>query len=258
MLKLTPRTLRRTGWYLVALVAARPAAAQDTRRAYASRAELEATLVEIEQVVQSPGYSARLKDAKRREAQLIRQRLADGDLQVGDQLVIQVEGIQEFSDTFTVATGRALILPGNVTIPVQGVLRSEAEAHIAARLAEVVRNPVVRVEPRIRLSILGQVGRPGFYHLPADMLASDAIMFAGGISGQTDPSKTRVRRGGREIVSQEEFRDVLVQGVTLDQLNLRAGDELIVDPVRTGGFSAATLFGAASLLSSLVFLITRF
>jgi protein involved in polysaccharide export with SLBB domain len=135
MLKLTPRTLRRTGWYLVALVAARPAAAQDTRRAYASRAELEATLVEIEQVVQSPGYSARLKDAKRREAQLIRQRLADGDLQVGDQLVIQVEGIQEFSDTFTVATGRALILPGNVTIPVQGVLRSEAEAHIAARLA---------------------------------------------------------------------------------------------------------------------------
>jgi hypothetical protein len=90
------------------------------------------------------------------------------------------------------------------------------------------------------------------------MLASDAIMFAGGISGQTDPSKTRVRRGGREIVSQEEFRDVLVQGVTLDQLNLRAGDELIVDPVRTGGFSAATLFGAASLLSSLVFLITRF
>lgn len=253
-----PRFVRPAALAVVALLVAAPAAAQDTRRAYASRAELEETLVEIEQVLQSPGYSSRLREAKRREAQLIRQRLSEGDLQVGDQVVILVEGVEQFSDTFTVGAGRVLVLPGGVTIPVQGVLRSETEAHVAREIGKVVRDPTVRVEPRIRLSILGQVGRPGFYHLPADMLVSDAIMFAGGIGGQTDPSKTRVRRGATEIVSPAEFQEILVQGLTLDQLNLRAGDELVVDPVRSGGFSTATLFGAASLLSSLVFLITRF
>ncbi len=231
--------------------------AQDTRRAYATRAELQETLVEIDQVLQSAGYSARLKDAKRREAQLIRQRLSEGDLQVGDQVVILVEGVQQFSDTFNVSPGRVVILPGGVSIPVQGVLRAEAEEYFRDQIARVVREPTVRVQPRIRLSVLGQVNRPGFYHLPADMLASDALMAAGGLQGETDPSKTRVRRGGVEIVSQEEFQAVLVEGATLDQLNLRAGDELIVENIKRRGISTSALYTIGGLLTTVTYLVIQ-
>jgi hypothetical protein len=37
----------------------------DTRRVQASRPELEALLVEIDQILNSPGYSGRLRAAKR-------------------------------------------------------------------------------------------------------------------------------------------------------------------------------------------------
>lgn len=245
-----------TGLALVAL--AWPAVAQDTRRAYASRSELEASLAEIEQVVRSPGYSQRLRTSKRKEQQLIRQRLADGDLQVGDKIAIQVEGVTEYTDTFTVGPGRILTLPGGLTVPVQGVLRAEADSFFAAQMGRVVRNPSVQVKPMIRLSVLGQVGNPGFYHLPADILVSDAIMAAGGPLGGADPGKTRVRRSGAEIVSPIEFKEVLASGLTLDQMNLRAGDELIVETIRVRqGFGVGAVIAAASLVSSLSFLLFR-
>src|SRR5689334_21462050 len=59
-------------------------------RAQASRTELEASLVEIDKIMDSTGYSSRIRDAKRQEAELIRQRLAEGDFRVGDQIVLSV------------------------------------------------------------------------------------------------------------------------------------------------------------------------
>src|SRR6185503_19112532 len=73
---------------LLGMSLAMPAQAQDLRGAQASRAELQATLTELQQYMASSGYSARLRDQKRREADLIRSRLEDGDLQVGDSLEV--------------------------------------------------------------------------------------------------------------------------------------------------------------------------
>lgn len=234
--------------------------AQDPRRAYASRTELQASLAEAEKVIASTGYSARLREAKAREAETLRNRLRDGDFQVGDQIVISVVGEQQFTDTFTVGTGRTLTLPGMQAISLQGVLRHESETFLTEQIKTVIKDPEVRIVPMIRLSVLGQIGRPGFYQFPADMVIADAIMQAGGPAGGVNPSESTIRRSGTEIVRQEDFAAALEQGQTLDQLNLRAGDELVVSRIGQGGFnmgSIRTVTFAITGVASIIFLALR-
>lgn len=237
-----------------------PASAQslDGRRVYATREELQETLAQLELVVASPGYSQRVRQAKTLEAEALRTRLRDGDFQVGDRIVISVLNEAQFTDTFTVATGRMLVLPGISPIALAGVLRSESEAYLTSRLGQALRDPTVQVTPMVRLSILGQVGTPGFYYLPANLPLSDAIMQAGGPMGGSDPNRSSIRRSGLEIVAKEQFRDALANGMTLDQLSLRAGDELVVDYVRQGRFTTRNVVAFIGLLTSITYLITRF
>ena len=237
-----------------ALHAQRP---PDIRRVQATRTELEADLQEIDRILESPGYSSRLRDAKRREGEMIRERLDRGDFQVGDQVVMYVENEPTLTDTFSVQPGQVLALPGLPDITMEGLLRSEADAHLSRELARYIRNPTVRVQAMIRLSFGGQIGRPGFYQLPADMQVSEAIMAAGGPVSASDPNRSVVRRLGREIVTQEQFPEILAQGTTLDQLNLRAGDQIIVDQQRTSGLQFRDVLVVAGLLTSTFYLVTR-
>lgn len=227
------------------------------RRAQATRAELETTLLQIDTILGSPGYSSRIRDAKRREQALVRQRLQEGDLFVGDVLTITVLGEDGLTGSFPVGAGRMLLLPGLEPIPLHGVLRSEAEAHIATALRRYLRDPTVRVLTSVRMSVLGAVGKQGFYQIPADVLVSDAIMAAGGPAGGADPNRTEIRRGGRVLLTEEEVRNALVAGATLDQLNLRAGDEMIVDARLARRASSVSLFSVIGLVTSTAWLLVR-
>lgn len=229
----------------------------DTRRAQATRRELEASLAQIDTILRSPGYSGRIRESKRREAALIRERLTEGDLQVGDQIALQVLGEEAFSGQFMIQAGRTLVLPGIDPIPLRGVLRSEAEAHLTEQLARYVRNPSVRVVTSIRLAVLGGVGKPGFYQVPADVLVSDAIMLAGGPIGTADPNKSKVIRATNEILTPDEVSQAIVQGATLDQLNLRAGDQVIVDKAARTGSSFTRALAVVGAVSSLAWLAIR-
>jgi hypothetical protein len=53
-------------------------------------------------------------------------------------------------------------------------------------------------------------------------------MSAGGPTQKADMPKTVVRRRSQEVLSKSAVRDAMVAGVTLDQLGLDAGDELVV------------------------------
>src|SRR4030095_11581103 len=69
----------------------------DTRRAQATRRALEASLAQIDTILKSPGYSSRIRESKSREATLIRDRLNEGDLQVGDQILLEVLNEKDFT-----------------------------------------------------------------------------------------------------------------------------------------------------------------
>jgi polysaccharide export outer membrane protein len=132
------------------------------------------------------------------------------------------------NDTFAVRTGRVLVLPNFPAIPMEGVLRSEVQDYLSGKIAQYIRNPTVTVEPLVRVSLLGSVNRPGFYTIRADALASEAIMAGGGPSGNADISKTVIRRNGQEVRSREQVQAAFARGVSLDELNLQPGDEIVV------------------------------
>ncbi len=190
---------------------------------------------------------------------MLRQRLEDGDLQAGDAIILAVEGEQQLTDSFKVSAARSITLPGIADISMRGVLRSEVEEYLTRELRKYLRNPVVHVQTTVRLSILGSVGKPGYYQVNSERMIGDAIMLAGGPAGGIDPAKTYADRGGVVILDREAFSEALDRGKTLDQMNFRAGDEIVVGGARTG--ASRNVLGAAvpilGGLSTLTFLLTQ-
>jgi len=221
----------------VAVLAPRAGSAQEvdptSRGTAVTRAALQAALAEAEQIANSSGYSDQLREQKRMEASLIRSRLLEGDFFPGDQIVVSVAGDTAATSTLTVGPGRVISLLGLPDIPLNGVLRSEIEDYLRQQLARYIRNPEVKARPLLRLSITGGIGNPGFYQLDPDILVSAALMTAGGITNATELDHTKVLRNKDEVVSGEQFARAVREGGTLDQLNLRAGDEIIVGQRKT-------------------------
>ena len=122
------------------LAGAVPAAAQlqggwDPGRVQLTRADLQKLLADYEAAAASPAHSGRYRAQARAEANAIRARLRDGDVQPGDQIALVVEGQQALSDTFSVRAGGVLFLPQIGDVSVAGLLRSEVESRLHDQLA---------------------------------------------------------------------------------------------------------------------------
>jgi hypothetical protein len=173
------------------------------------------------------------------EAWLLKTRLEKGDFQDGDRIVMKLLGPTLLlgasgSDTIIVRAGRMLPLPQMADMPLTGVLRSELTDRLTHHLAQYLRDSTVRAIPLIRLAVLGQVRNPNYYYTSADVLLSDMVMKAGGPNPTADVNKMVIRRGGEVIWNAEDTRTALADGLSLDRLHLRAGDELYLDDLKGG------------------------
>lgn len=191
-----------------------------------TREQLQEELRRHEAAIESSEYSRSLRQQAQLEAAMIRKRLEEGDFQVGDRIAVTIMGQPDLNDTYTVDAGPVLVIPEIGDIPVGGVLRSEIQAHLQTEIGRYLRDPVVRTQPLIRVAIMGAVGSPGFYNLPSTALLSDAIMEAGGPSGEASMERLRIERRGETLWEDEAVQDALVSGRTLDQMNLQAGDQI--------------------------------
>lgn len=242
-------------------VTAAPLAAQepawDPGSANVTRAELQEMLARFEATANSSTYGGGTRARARAEADMIRQRLAEGDIRVGDRIALRVEHQVELSDTFPVLDGPVILLPTIGEIPVGGVLRSELQPHLATQIARFVRDPSVHARALIRLEIMGAVGQPGFHTVPSDILISDALMLAGGPSGDAELNKMKIRRGDRVIWEGDRLREAVVAGRTLDQLNLRAGDAVELPLKKSILERIAPVTGIVGAIGSLTWIVIR-
>jgi hypothetical protein len=189
------------------------------------------------------------------EAFLLRNRLAHGDFQDGDRIVVQLLGSVAMQDTITVRAGKMLPLPRMDDLPLEGVLRSELNEKLSSHLAKYLRDSTARATPLLRIAVLGQVGRPGFYYTPADVLLSDVLMQAGGPGGDADLSEMTIRRAGETIWNAADTRTAVTDGLSLDRLHLRAGDEIYVP--QQSHFNWTTVLQVGSIaVSAIVAIIT--
>ena len=213
-------------WRLVeaaAIVAFLPAglaaqAAQDDKavdRPLATRAELQAAMDRA----RGSQVAARIQT-----------RLSEGDFRRGDRIALMVQGEQTLTDTFVVGSGADLMLPpptvGSVSL--KGVLRSELQPKMSEYVSRFRNNAIVRAQPLLRLSIQGEVAKAGIYAVPADAQLADALMAAGGTTQFAKSNKVTITRNGTKIAETAAF------DTDLDALNLRDGDQIVVDSKRPG------------------------
>jgi protein involved in polysaccharide export with SLBB domain len=234
----------------------------DPTRVYASRSGLDSLAHRFELAAESPAYSEVLRAEARSEASALRTRLKEGDFQVGDRIVLSVEREQAYSDSFTVEQGPAIQLPTVGRLSLAGVLRSELEGHLTQELGKFIRDPVVRARSSIRISVTGEVKQPGFYAVPSELLVTDILAQAGQVTTNADLGKIRIERAGRTIWDSETLGPEIIEGRTLDQLGVRAGDRVVVGsrPRGLGAFysSTQTLFLILSLPAAIGGLIALF
>jgi polysaccharide export outer membrane protein len=204
------------------------------------REELEVLLGRLNDVADSPGYSGRIRESARRDAELIQARLDEGDFRLGDRVRISVQGEPDIPAELPVEPGPQITIPVIGPISLRGVLRSELEPHLIRELSRFIQAPIVSAEALIRVSIQGSVTAPGFYVIPANMLVSEALMLAGGPSQAADLEGIRIERTGESLWEGDEMRMVLAEGRTLDQLNLQAGDQIVLPAVEAGNFWNST------------------
>jgi len=220
----------------------------DPGRAQVTREELLELLAQYDAALESDAYSQAVRQRARAEASLIRARLADGDFRVGDRILVTVEGEEDLSGEHIVGPGPSITLPQFGEIGLAGVLRSELQSHLTSALARYIRNPVVRVHASLRLSVLGEVNQPGFYVFPADVLLTDVLTVAGGPTRSAKLTDIRIERGDASIWEDEPLQQAIIEGRTLDQLGLRAGDVIVVP---SSGSRRELLLGAAGILPSI-------
>lgn len=174
------------------------------------------------------------------EAWILRTRLQKGDFQDGDRIIVRILGTPgqisavSQNDTVTLRAGKMLPLPQMSEVPLEGVLRCELGARLSSHLATYLRDSSVSATPLVRLAVLGQVSRPGYYWMQADVLLSEVVMRAGGPLATADVGNMMIRRDGKVIWSPQDTRTALSDGMTIDRLHLRAGDELYVDDMQSG------------------------
>jgi hypothetical protein len=228
----------------------------DPGSAVRTRAELEALLAEYELALASPAYSESVKRGIRVEAEHVRSRLTYGDFRVGDRIVLYVQGEPELPDTLTVEPGPQVSLPLMGPIPLAGVLRSEIEPHMREAVSRFIRDPVVRANGLMRLAIIGQIARPGFYTIPAETVLGEALMLAGGPTTASNLGGVRIERGATLLLEGEAVQEAMRNGLTLDQLNLQAGDQIVV-PERSSRNVFTSVLAVVGAIGSITFLILR-
>jgi protein involved in polysaccharide export with SLBB domain len=149
------------------------------------------------------------------------------DFRPGDRIVLRVEGEKDLTDTFTVREGPAIELPAIGRVSLAGVGRGEIEPYLKSQLGRYLKSPIIRARVLLRVGMLGELARPGYYNMPSDALVSD-VLTAAGPTKDSRMAKATVVRAGATVVKSDSLSNAIAAGLTLGQIGLQSGDDLFI------------------------------
>ena len=233
------------------------AAAQQGSTAYVTRSELESYAARVERAAANGGG-----DQQRAEATALRRRLREGDFQVGDKIILYTTSavglpddiIRTLNDTVTVRDGQIVRLPNMADVQLAGVLRSEIDSVMNAAVARSLKTVHVVAEPVVQVLVSGPVASPGYHSVTPDTRLSDVIMTTAVPGSTADFNKTKIVRNGKTVVGADSLRSAIVAGATLDRIDYRPGDEIVVGEKPQGG-RLTRFLQIAGLVTSAAFLV---
>lgn len=218
----------------------------------ATRQQLQTRLEQLQEVVSTRPQDKEARQARQR-IEAIERRLEHGDFRVGDVVRMAVRSDSTLTGAFRVNEQQTLELPTLPDVDLRGLLYAEADSAIRGHLRQYLRDPDVSVQVTRRIAILGAVQQPGFYDLPPTTTLSDALMEAGGPTGNAKLEDIELRRNGQNVL---EGRDPSLQTTTLADLGPSRDDQLVV-PQEGSGFGTMDALGVLSAVTGVVWGITR-
>ncbi len=148
----------------------------------------------------------------------------------GDVLEVSVWGFPDLTRTVAVRPDGRVSLPLVGEVAAAGRTAEELQRELTRRFALYVRNPqvavIVREFRKVRVSVLGQVGRPGTFELLPPVRVLDALSSAGGLLEAADRKAARLVRSDGTVL-QLDLERAEAGDATQNPL-LDHGDTLVV------------------------------
>jgi polysaccharide export outer membrane protein len=147
-----------------------------------------------------------------------------------DVLEVSVWGHPDLTRVVAVRPDGRISLPLVGEVEAKGRTTEELQRELTRRFALFVRNPqvavIVREFRRVRVSVLGQVGRPGTFELLPPVRVLDALSSAGGLLEGADRRAARVIRADGVVVNLDLER--AEHGDLTQNPVLETGDAIVV------------------------------
>ena len=148
----------------------------------------------------------------------------------GDVVEVSVWGYSDLTRDITIGPDGKIALPLLGSISAAGETVEQLRSTIAKAYTEYIIDPhvtvIVKVFRPIRISTLGQVGRPGIYELQSGARLLDAIAAAGGLTDAAAVKEVQLMRPGEAPIVVDAAR--ALGGEQAMNPPLRGGETLVV------------------------------
>jgi polysaccharide export outer membrane protein len=151
----------------------------------------------------------------------------------GDVFEIKVYGEAELSGTYRVTGQGEINFPLIGKVPVDGLSPSQVESIITQRLADgFLRNPYVTVFVKEyaskKITVTGQVNKPGNFQYQPGMTVIDAIAMAGGLADTAMANQAVLTRSQGGLDQRYEIPIQAIGEGKVPNFPLQPGDSLFV------------------------------
>jgi len=157
-------------------------------------------------------------------------------LGAGDQVMVSVFNVPEYSGDFRVLVDGTLNLPAIGNVSVQGLSIPAANAKITSLYNKILKRPLITltlvVARPMTIAIAGEINRSGSYTIPLTEennfpKLTEAINLAGGITRAAAVREVRLRRRNAAPCNLNLW-DLFQNGNLSQDISLRDGDEIFI------------------------------
>ncbi len=174
-------------------------------------------------------------------------------LQPGDKIRLWIWREAEMSGDFLVDANGDVVFPRIGPKRVTAVAPVELKTQLIEQYRKFLRSPSIEVMFLRRISVSGEVNRPGLLYIEPTHTVGDVIVFAGGVSKEGRSDVVQLRRNGEVIVASVR------QGDRLAEMPIESGDQIYVPPkpwiTRNPETTAGILSAAVGLITTVIVLL---
>lgn len=175
-----------------------------------------------------------------------------GVMRPGDELNLQVYRDKELTGKYLIDSRGYVQIPGLGIIAVAGISPAEATERLREQLIKRgTANPELAVYPLIRVSVLGEVVKPGLFSVDPGTSLIQLVTLVGGPNNNADLTHATVIREGKRVAV--DLRSAL-EGSATGRLVLYSNDVLVV-PRKSNRFSKENVGFALGTISVLLQII---